>query len=152
MHGPHGPVSPIAQKLSLSPSPMMRSSPKPVTFFQIARASSSDSWTGVDEALRVDAVALREQLPREGDRVGLEVVAEREVAEHLEERVVARRVADVVEVVVLAAGAHALLRGGRARVRRLAPPVNTSLNWFIPALVNSSVGSFCGTSDALATS
>jgi hypothetical protein len=33
--------------------------------------------------------------------------------------VVARRVADVLEVVVLAAGAHAALRGGRARVRAL---------------------------------
>ena len=43
----------------------------------------------------------------------LEVVAEGEVAEHLEEGVVARGVADVVEVVVLAAGAHALLRGRR---------------------------------------
>ena len=46
----------------------------------------------------------------------LEVIAEGEVAEHLEKRVVAARVADVLEIVVLAAGAHALLRGGRARV------------------------------------
>ena len=30
-------------------------------------------------------------------------------------------------------------------------PVNTSLNWFIPALVKSSVGSAWGTSDELAT-
>jgi hypothetical protein len=41
----------------------------------------------------------------------LEIVAEREVAQHLEEGVVARRVADVFQVVVLAAGAHAFLRG-----------------------------------------
>ncbi len=34
----------------------------------------------------------------------------------------------------------------------LALPVKKSLNWFIPALVNSSVGSFCGTSDALGDS
>ena len=54
-----------------------------------------------------------EQLPGQLDRALLEVVAEGEVAEHLEEGVVARGVADVVEVVVLAAGAHALLRGRR---------------------------------------
>ena len=63
------------------------------------------------EPLLVEAVVLGEQLPREDDRALLEVVAEREVAQHLEEGVVARGVADVVEVVVLAAGAHALLRG-----------------------------------------
>ncbi len=50
---------------------------------------------------------------------GLEVVAEAEVAEHLEERVVARRVADVLEVVVLAACAHAALRARRALVAAL---------------------------------
>ncbi len=57
-----------------------------------------------------------EQRPGHRDRVVLEVVAEREVAEHLEERVVAARGADVVEVVVLAAHPHALLRGGGALV------------------------------------
>ena len=51
-----------------------------------------------------------EQVPGVFDRVVLEIVAEREVAQHLEERVVARGVADIVEVVVLAAGAHAFLR------------------------------------------
>src|SRR5262249_350566 len=55
-------------------------------------------------------------------RAILEVVAEREVAEHLEERVVAGGVADVVEIVVLAAGAYAFLRGGRAQVRTLFEP------------------------------
>ena len=54
-----------------------------------------------------------DELPREADRVALEVVAEREVAEHLEERVVPRGVPDLLEIVVLAAGAHALLRGRR---------------------------------------
>src|SRR4029079_5878001 len=73
----------------------------------------------VDEALRIDRVFLRQELVGERDRVGLEVVAEREVAQHLEERVVARGAADVLQVVVLAAGAHALLRRGRAREGRL---------------------------------
>ena len=52
----------------------------------------------------------REEIPGVFDRVVLEIVAEREVAQHLEERVMARGVADIVEVVVLAAGAHAFLR------------------------------------------
>ena len=60
-----------------------------------------------------------EELPGEADRLALEVVAEAEVAEHLEERVVARGVADVLEVVVLAAGAHAALRARGARVGAL---------------------------------
>ena len=46
----------------------------------------------------------------------LEVIAEGEVAEHLEEGVMPRSIADVVEVVVLAAGADALLAGGGADV------------------------------------
>ena len=65
---------------------------------------------GDDQPLLVEAELLGDQVPGELDRAFLEVVAEREVAEHLEEGVVARGVADVVEVVVLAAGAHALLR------------------------------------------
>ncbi len=62
---------------------------------------------------------LGDEVPGELDCTLLEVVPEGEVAEHLEEGVVARGVADIVEVVVLAAGAHDLLRGDRARVRRL---------------------------------
>src|SRR5256885_4375988 len=50
-----------------------------------------------------------DELPRELDRVALEVIAKREVAEHLEERVVPRGVADLLEVVVLAACSHAFL-------------------------------------------
>ena len=56
------------------------------------------------------------QLPGVGDGVLLEVVAKAEIAQHLEERVVAVGEADVLKVVMLAAGAHALLRRGGARV------------------------------------
>jgi hypothetical protein len=56
------------------------------------------------------------QLPGQLDGAFLEIIAEREIAEHLEKRVVARGVADIVEVVVLAAGAHAFLRRHRARI------------------------------------
>ena len=54
--------------------------------------------------------------PREADGVFLEIVAEGEVAEHLEEGVVAGGAAHVVEVVVLAAHAQAFLGGGGAHV------------------------------------
>ena len=49
----------------------------------------------------------------------LEVIAEAPVAEHLEERVVVGVFAHIVEVVVFAAGADALLGVRDTRVRRL---------------------------------
>ena len=70
------------------------------------------------EPLLVEAVVLRDQRPGKLDGGVLEVVAEREIAQHLEESMVARRIADIVEIVVLAAGAHAFLRGGRALERQ----------------------------------
>src|SRR5581483_3136635 len=58
------------------------------------------------------------------DRFPLEIIAEAPVAEHLEERVMIRVEADVIEIVVLAAGANAFLCVSRAarreRTRRLA--------------------------------
>ncbi len=68
---------------------------------------------GDEQPRPVDAEFLRDQVPGKLDRALLEIVAEGEVAEHLEEGVVARGIADIVEVVVLAAGAHAFLRGDR---------------------------------------
>ncbi len=57
--------------------------------------------------------------PGEGDRIALEVIAEAEVAQHLEEGMVARGVADVFQVVVLAACAHALLAADGAGIGAL---------------------------------
>ncbi len=70
------------------------------------------------EAVLGDAEPLGagDQLPGEFDGIALEVVAEAEVAQHLEEGMVAAREADIFKVVVLAAGAHAFLLGGGARV------------------------------------
>ncbi len=56
------------------------------------------------------------QLPGEFDGVLLEVVAEGEIAEHLEEGMMTAGEADVFKIVVLAACADALLRRGRASV------------------------------------
>ncbi len=69
---------------------------------------------GVDrepEPGRVQLERVGQEVPREADGVALEIVAEREIAEHFKERVVPGRVTDVFKVVVLAAGAHAPLAG-----------------------------------------
>ena len=68
------------------------------------------------QALGGQAPHVRQKLPRERDGVGLEVVAEREVAEHLEEGVMPEGGPDVLQVVVLAADPHAFLRGGGAPI------------------------------------
>ena len=70
---------------------------------------------GDPDVARVEAEALQRELPGELDGALLEVVADREVAEHLEEREVPRRVADVLDV----GRAEALLAGRQAVVRRL---------------------------------
>jgi hypothetical protein len=56
------------------------------------------------------------QFPGIRDGKLLEVVAEAEIPQHFEERMMARGVADIVQVVVLAAGADAFLRRGGADV------------------------------------
>src|SRR6185295_6518474 len=65
---------------------------------------------------RRQPVDVRQQIPRIRDRLALEVIAELPVAEHLEEGVMPGRVADVLEVVVLASGAKAALDVGGAHV------------------------------------
>ncbi len=67
---------------------------------------------GDEQLVLLEPELLCDQLPGKLDRTLLEVVAEREIAEHLEESEMPRGVADIVEVVMLAAGAHAFLRGG----------------------------------------
>src|SRR5690606_12776721 len=71
------------------------------------------------DPIRLEPELLRDQLPRVADRFALEVVPEREVAEHLEEGVVPRRDPDLLQVVVLAAHPQALLRRRRPPVRPL---------------------------------
>ena len=70
------------------------------------------------EARRIDLQRAGDEVPGEANRVLLEVIAEGEIAEHLEEGVMPGGVADVFEIVVFAAGAHAALAGEpRARSR-----------------------------------
>ena len=72
---------------------------------------------GHPQPLGRQAQGLGEKVPGELDGLTLEVVTKTEVAEHLEEGVVARCVAHVFEVVVLAAGSHAALAAGGAHIR-----------------------------------
>src|SRR5947209_11645409 len=55
-----------------------------------------------------------DELPCKPDRVALEVVSKREIAEHLEEGMMPRGVPDLLEIIVLSARAHALLTRRRA--------------------------------------
>ncbi len=98
---------------------MIFSSGKPEILRQSARGLVVVGEHGDEQALLVEREIAGQQLPGEQDGALLEIVAEGEIAEHLEEGVVARGVADIVEVVVLAAGAHAFLRRGHPRRSRL---------------------------------
>ncbi len=100
---------------------------------------------GDQQAILGDREIAGQQLPGMRDRLVLEIVAEAEVAQHLEERVVPRRIAHIVQVVVLAAGTNAFLRAGRAVVVARLDPVNRFLNCTMPEFANISVGSLRGT-------
>ena len=71
---------------------------------------------GDEQAVGGKTELLGDERPGQLDGEILEIIAEGEVAQHLEERVMPRGVADVLQVVVLAAGPYALLRCCRARV------------------------------------
>jgi hypothetical protein len=59
---------------------------------------------------------FRDELPRESNRVVLEVIAKGEIAEHFKKRVMPGGMPDLFEVVVLAAGAHTFLAGRGATI------------------------------------
>ena len=52
---------------------------------------------------------FRQQRPGMNDRLLLEIIAEGEIPQHFKESMVSRRIADIVEVIMLATGAHAFL-------------------------------------------
>ena len=74
---------------------------------------------GRPDPVAVEPHLLGRELPGEVDRAVLEVVAEREVSEHLEHRRVPGGQADLVQIGVLAAGAQHLLHGREPRRGRL---------------------------------
>ena len=121
-HGPHGPVGPACQKFSERGHSTIRSRGTPTACHaSIASSSgprpssSSPSKTVTQTSSASKPKPSGDELPRELDGALLEVVADREVAEHLEERQVARGRADVVDV----DRAEALLAARQARRRRL---------------------------------
>lgn len=71
---------------------------------------------GYGQAVFGQAEFFGDQFPGPGNGIVFEIVAEREVAEHFKKRVVADGVADVVKVVVFAAGADGFLRCGCAGI------------------------------------
>ena len=95
---------------------MMRSSDRPAIFFQKDGRLVVVVIDGDEQLVLGEPELLGQKRPGELDRVLLEIVAEGEIAEHLEEGVMPGGVADIVEIVVLAAGAHAFLRGRGAAV------------------------------------
>ncbi len=71
------------------------------------------------QSRRIEFQLIDQQVPGKLDCVFLEIIAKGKIAEHLEERVMPGGFADFVEVVVLAAGAYALLRRSGAHVLAL---------------------------------
>src|SRR4029079_3062097 len=87
------------------------------------------------EPFGIETPDVDDQVPREVDRIRFEVIAEREVAEHLEEGVVPGRPPDVLQLRVLPPRSHALLRGRGAHVVALLAPEEAVLE-----LVHAGVG------------
>ena len=146
--GPQGPVSPISQKFSF----LEAADPVVPDVGDLAPQGVGLVVGGVDggvELLLGQLPDACEQLPGPADGLPLVVVAERPVAEHLEEGVVVGVASDLLEIVVLAADAQHLLAVGGAQVGRVSAPRKTCLNGTMPALVKSRLGSLAGTSGAL---
>ena len=71
---------------------------------------------GRQKTFGIDVKIFGDQFPSERNSFVLEIVTKGEVPEHFKERVVARRVANVIKVVVFAPCPHAFLRCRRAHV------------------------------------
>ena len=67
----------------------------------------------------IETVFFGDQVPGKFDRTFLEIITEGEIAQHLEERMMPRRIADIIEIIMLAARAHTFLRCRSRRVRTL---------------------------------
>ena len=107
----------VSSPLSTSPQRAIRSGGRPISSRQIVPGDLVVRVGRGRQPVAGDAEVAGQEVPRPVDRLALEVVAEAPVAEHLEERVVARRPPDLLEVVVLAGDAQAALVVDRARVR-----------------------------------
>ncbi len=111
------PVGPISQKLS-SRMRVIALGRQPMSWRQISCGFVVIDVDGRVEALGGQGQRHRQIFPRPRDRFALVIVAEREVAEHLQERAVPAAAADVLDVVLAAGHAQAALHGDDARRRR----------------------------------
>ena len=71
---------------------------------------------GDAQAGRVQPPFAGQQIPGQGDGAFLEIIAEREIAQHFKEGMMPGGIADIVQIIVLAAGAHAFLAACRGAV------------------------------------
>ena len=55
---------------------------------------------------------IKQQFPGKLDSFALEIVPERKITQHFEKRMMSRRVANIIQIVMLAAGTHATLGAG----------------------------------------
>ena len=72
-----------------------------------------------EKALFGETKITGDQVPGVFDRLFLEIIAKGEIPQHFKESMVSGGIADIVEVIVLSASAHAFLRCRRARRKRL---------------------------------
>ncbi len=107
-------VGPLAgalagQKLSSSPIRSILSGGSLISLAQMSAASSSSMIDrhGQPVGRQAEPFLAGEKFPGPMDRFALEIIAEAEIAQHLEERVVIGGAADVIDI----AGAQALLAG-----------------------------------------
>ena len=102
-------------------------------------SDAEEGWTG-------------DELPGVGDRIALEVIAEGEIPQHLEEGVMPLGVADLLEIVVLSSGPNALLAGSGPEVVTLFLAQEDALELDHAGVGKQQVGSSAGTSDEEGTS
>ena len=74
---------------------------------------------GDPQSFRIETEDLCEQFPGVADCILLEIVAETEISEHLEEGMVTSGVSDLIKVIMFSAGTNALLRRNRPRIAAL---------------------------------
>ena len=103
------------------------------------------------EAVGGQFIALGQQFPCPCNGLFLEIVPKRKIPQHFKKGVVPGCVAHVFQIIVFSAGPHAFLGRGRPGIAPFLFPRKSLLNWTIPALVNSRVGSSLGMSEELST-
>jgi hypothetical protein len=74
---------------------------------------------GHPQLIRRQLQHIDQKFPSEMNGLFLEIIAEAEITQHLEKRVMTSGITDIFEIVVLATGSHAALRGDRPMIGAL---------------------------------